>query len=342
MICCFFMKSKTLFIIFGGFNLKKLIIISAVLSALILTGCSTGAGTEENSGLAEITLTVTEAEVTEAETAAETEETAQAESTTEVTELAVASGDDVIEADEVGFEGMEEISADKVKEGTYHIDVDSSSSMFKIADCELTAAEGTLTAKLTINSKSYDHLFAGTAEEAAQADEASFIEPEETDEGRVFTFPVEALDRKVNCAAFSHKKQLWYDRVLVFRADSLPEGVVPEKEKITASTLGIEDGEYTVEVKLEGGSGKASVESPAKISVKNGETTAVLKWSSDKYDYKIVDGEKYLPEITDGSSVFEVPVSSFDTKLKMNADTTAMSTPHEIEYTLFFDSSTIS
>ncbi len=53
------MKSKTLFIIFGGFNLNKLIIISAVLSALILTGCSTGAGTEENSGLAEITLTVT-------------------------------------------------------------------------------------------------------------------------------------------------------------------------------------------------------------------------------------------------------------------------------------------
>ncbi|MBQ5989778.1 MAG: hypothetical protein IJL67_09820 [Oscillospiraceae bacterium] len=318
--------------------MKKLIIISAVLSALILTGCSTGAGTEENSGLAEITLTVTEAEVTEAETAAETEETTQAE----VTELAVASGDDVIEADEVGFEGMEEISADKVKDGTYHIDVDSSSSMFKIADCELTAADGTLTAKLTINSKSYDHLFTGTAEEAAQADEASFIEPEETDEGRVFTFPVEALDRKVNCAAFSHKKQLWYDRVLVFRADSLPEGVVPENEKITASTLGIEDGEYTVEVKLEGGSGKASVESPAKISVKNGETTAVLKWSSDKYDYMIVDGEKYLPEITDGSSVFEVPVSSFDTKLKMNADTTAMSTPHEIEYTLFFDSSTIS
>ena len=321
--------------------MKKLFILTTVLSAFILTGCSATAGSDESSGLAEITLSVTEAEVTEtteAETSAESVETTQAE----VTELAVASGDDVIEADEVGFEGMEEISADKVKEGTYHIDVDSSSSMFKIADCELTAADGTLTAKLTINSKSYDHLFAGTAEEAAQADEASFIEPEETDEGRVFTFPVEALDRKVNCAAFSHKKQLWYDRVLVFRADSLPEGVVPEKEKITASTLGIEDGEYTVEVKLEGGSGKASVESPAKISVKNGETTAVLKWSSDKYDYMIVDGEKYLPEITDGSSVFEVPVSSFDTKLKMNADTTAMSTPHEIEYTLFFDSSTIS
>ena len=93
---------------------------------------------------------------------------------------------------------------------------------------------------------------------------------------------------------------------------------------------------------MEGGSGRASVESPAKLRIENGEATAVLKWSSDKYDYMIVDGEKYLPEIEDGSSVFEVPVSSFDSKLKMNADTTAMSTPHEIEYTFFFDSSTIS
>ncbi|MBP0977570.1 MAG: hypothetical protein J6P89_05265, partial [Oscillospiraceae bacterium] len=160
--------------------MRKIFILTAVLSAFLFTGCSAGTVSDENSGFAETTLSVTEAEVTEiteAETAAESEETTQAE----VTELAVATGDDVIEADEVGFEGMEEISADKVKDGTYHIDVDSSSSMFEIADCELTAADGTLTAKLTINSKSYDHLFTGTAEEAAQADEAYFIEPEETD-----------------------------------------------------------------------------------------------------------------------------------------------------------------
>ena len=55
----------------------------------------------------------------------------------------------------------------------------------------------------------------------------------------------------------------------------------------------------------------------------------------------VVDGEKYLPVNTEGNSVFEVPVSIFDRFVPVAADTTAMSTPHEIEYTLFFDSKTI-
>ena len=55
----------------------------------------------------------------------------------------------------------------------------------------------------------------------------------------------------------------------------------------------------------------------------------------------IVADEKYLPEIVDGHSVFEVPVIGFDYKMPVSADTTAMSQPYEIEYTLYFDSSTI-
>ena len=39
--------------------------------------------------------------------------------------------------------------------------------------------------------------------------------------------------------------------------------------------------------------------------------------------------------------MFEIPVASFDTALDVIADTVAMSKPHEIEYTLAFDSSTI-
>ena len=41
--------------------------------------------------------------------------------------------------------------------------------------------------------------------------------------------------------------------------------------------------------------GKASVTSPTLITVKNGEVTADIQWSSSNYDYMIVDGEKYLP-----------------------------------------------
>ena len=103
----------------------------------------------------------------------------------------------------------------------------------------------------------------------------------------------------------------------------------------------LEDGEYTVNVELEGGSGRATIESPAAITVKDGVATASIVWSSPNYDYMIVDGKKLLPVNTEGNSVFEIPVASFDTELDVIADTVAMSKPHEIEYTLAFDSSTI-
>ena len=54
-----------------------------------------------------------------------------------------------------------------------------------------------------------------------------------------------------------------------------------------------------------------------------------------------VDGEKYDPLNAEGNATFEIPVSAFDWKMPVLADTTAMSTPHEIEYTLYFDSATI-
>ena len=275
-----------------------------------------------------------------AETSA-AESSAAPETQADASSLAVASGDDVIAADAVGYEGMQPVPAASVKEGEYEIAVDSSSSMFRIASCKLTVADGRMTAALTINSKSYDYLYAGTAEQAAQADAAQYIAPEETDGGCIFTFPVEALDQETDCAAFSHKKQLWYARKLVFRADSLPEDALPEQEKVTAESLGLADGEYTAAVQLEGGSGKASVQSPAKLTVSGGKATAEIIWSSNKYDYMIVDGEKYLPTDMAEFSVFEIPVSAFDRKLKIAADTTAMSTPHEIEYTLYFDSASV-
>lgn len=52
----------------------------------------------------------------------------------------------------------------------------------------------------------------------------------------------------------------------------------------------------------------------------------------------IVDGKRYLPINTDGNSVFEIPVKSADSIIEIIADTVAMSTPHEIEYTLEINS----
>ena len=62
-----------------------------------------------------------------------------------------------------------------------------------------------------------------------------------------------------------------------------------------AFTLDKEDGEYSIQVELEGGSGKASVTSPTLITVKNGEVTADIQWSSSNYDYTVSYTHLTLP-----------------------------------------------
>lgn len=111
----------------------------------------------------------------------------------------------------------------------------------------------------------------------------------------------------------------------------------------TAESLGIGDGEYTVEVTLEGGTGRTMVNSPTALEIRDGEATAAIVFDSPNYDYVIVNGEKYIFENAGGTeqSRFEIPVDCFDEPIPMIADTIAMSVPHEIEYTLCFDSATI-
>ena len=99
----------------------------------------------------------------------------------------------------------------------------------------------------------------------------------------------------------------------------------------------MEDGDYSIQVDLEGGSGKASVTSPALMIVKDGRMYAQLQWSSSNYDYMIVNEEKILNESEEGrNSVFTVPVTIMDDKMEVIADTLAMGAPHEINYTLTF------
>ena len=99
-----------------------------------------------------------------------------------------------------------------------------------------------------------------------------------------------------------------------------------------------DDGAYLVEVALQGGSGRASVATPATVSVKEGKAVATIVWSSPNYDYMVVAGTTYLPTNEEGNSSFEIPVLAFDEPFDVVADTTAMSQPHEIDYTLVFDS----
>lgn len=235
-----------------------------------------------------------------------------------------------------------------LEDGTYGITVDSNSSMFKVVSCDLTVENGKMTATLTLSGTGYTRLFMGTGDEAQKAEEG-FIPYVENAQGQyTFTIPVEALDQEINCAAFSQKKSEWYDRILVFRGDSLKaSGSMAENKEEAASETGagidnaLADGSYTVEVRLSGGTGKATVVSPAEIKVADGKIEAVITWTSSNYDYMKVNDVKYDAVSREPASVFEIPVAGFDQEIPVIADTVAMGNPHEIEYVLYFDSNSV-
>ena len=254
----------------------------------------------------------------------------------------VASASDMADVEDVVEDGMTPITGDKVKDGTYDVTVDSSSNMFNVTACELTVKNGEMTAKMHMGGTGYLYVYMGTGEEAAAAEEADYIPfTEEADGTHSFTVPVKALDEGIDCAAFSKKKEKWYDRTLVFRSDLIPAESFADGVLKSAASMGLADGEYTADVTLSGGSGRATVQSPAKITISGGAASAEIVWSSSNYDYMRIGEEKYLPTNTDGNSTFVIPVAYFDREMTVFADTTAMSEPHEIEYKLIFDSASV-
>lgn len=254
-------------------------------------------------------------------------------------------------------------SADKestLEDGVYTAEFDTDSNMFHVNEAndkkgELTVKDGKMTIHVSLVSKKIVNLFAGTAEDA-QKDGAEIIEPTTdtvkysdgyTEEVYGFDIPVPAIDEEFDVAILGEKGK-WYDHKVSIKNpvkdDAATEKADDSDKKSDGKKLEdlkLEDGTYETEVTLTGGTGKATVESPAKVETKDKEATATIIWSSPNYDYMIVDGEKYEPVNKDGNSTFEIPVSVFDAEMEVTADTVAMSTPHEIDYTLNFDSSSM-
>ena len=270
---------------------------------------------------------------------------------------------------------------DTLEDGVYTAEFDTDSSMFHVNEAndekgELTVKDGKMTIHVSLVSKKIVNLFAGTAEDA-QKDGAEIIEPTTdtvkysdgyTEEVYGFDIPVPAIGEEFDVALLGEKGK-WYDHKVsvkdpVKTDDTAEEAAEDSDKKDEASDkvtteksdaskddkksegkkledLKLEDGTYEFDVTLTGGTGRATVESPAKVEIKDKEATATIIWSSPNYDYMIVDGEKYEPVNKDGNSTFEIPVTVFDAEMEVTADTVAMSTPHEIDYTLNFDSSSM-
>jgi len=301
-------------------------------------------------------------------------DTAWADSTEEKTPAERLAGiQRIVLTEKIGRYGMLPVYPRDIQPGSYLVKVDSTSPFFKVKKGEIAVSEDGIDAKITIASTSYLYVYLGTAEEA-ESDRENWIEPEIVDGRTVFSFPIDALDKAFDCAAYSKARQCWYDRKLLFNASSLPEDVlsvvIPDYSMIENALLAysvdgseeldpaarrvssgaeaepvsvdLADGEYSIELNLLGGSGRASVSSPTMLIVKDGKAYARLLWSSPNYDYMIVEDAVYYNLTTDGgNSVFEIPITVMDDTMSVVADTTAMGDALEIEYALTFYEDTI-
>ena len=320
---------------------KQIAVIGMLfMTCLASTGCGQKKEKQESS-----TVAKTSTFETQAETTSQAEETTEKQTEKE-TEKETKTQAHTEKDTETETQTQVETESSSLEDGVYIADFNTDSSMFHVNEaCDgkgtLTVKDGEMTIHVSLTSKKILNLYYGLAADAGK-EGAELLDPTTdsvtysdgmTEEVYGFDIPVPALDEEFDVALIG-TKGTWYDHKV---SVSNPE----PKEDDIKSTVDLEDGTYTAEVTLEGGSGRASIESPATLTVKDGKVTASIVWSSPNYDYMLVNDEKYLPVNTEGNSAFEIPVAAFDTALDVIADTVAMSKPHEIEYTLTFDSSTI-
>lgn len=304
------MKAKTL--------MNKIIIVGGLSACLLLGGC--GAGQAADATSAESTVAAQESTVTPTEST----ETVSTETEQDKAQL---------------------------PDGVYAAEFSTDSSMFHVSEaCDgkgtLTVKDGVMAIHISLGSKKILNLYPGLAEDADK-DGAVLLEPTTdtvtysdgmTEEVYGFDVPVPAIGEEFDLALIGTKGK-WYDHKVKVSDPVAEDGDGTSNDSFDMSTLA--DGSYTIELTMEGGSGRASIQSPAQLAIAGGAATAILEWSSPNYDYMLVNSEKYLPVNTEGNSVFEVPVEALDVPLTMIGDTVAMSTPHEVDYTVTFHSETL-
>lgn len=269
-------------------------------------------------------------------------------------------------------EGMEKIEP-KLENGDYNVNVETSSSMFKVVNSVLTSKDGVMSAVITLSGTGYDYLYMGTGEEAAAANKDTWIKYVENAEGQyTYTIPVTALDTPIAVAAHSIKNDKWYDRTLTFQSEglekiksetpSVPDPEKPEESQkpetggnvdnntpdqesghvtdLTGGTIPVnssttlKDGTYTPDqFSWSGGTGRVGI-SCNKITVKNGQAYATIVFGSGSYSYIKANGSIYYGTNTGSTSTFVIPVA-LNKNNTIIGMTTAMSVAHEIRYNIF-------
>ena len=267
--------------------------------------------------------------------------------------LGMLSGSAVAADSTVEQYGMLPVYGCDIKDGAYAVTIETDCDLLHNALADITVDDGKITAKLLPDSSQLS---------AISLEETNYNAEIQPDADGVFTLPVKAMDTAISLSVYDKQKQDWQHGSVLFRADSLPadallvdlpdydliEQAIDQYQRnaseprqsatpVEAISVDLPDGEYSVSAELTGGSGKAYVATPTLMAVRDGKAYARLEWSSSNYDYMVVGTETYYNTAEEGrNSVFEIPIGCWDTKMSVIADTTAMGTPHEVQYDITF------
>ena len=182
-------------------------------------------------------------------------------------------------------------------DGVYTAEFDTDSGMFHANEAcngmgTLTVENGQMTFHVSLASKKIVNLYVGMAADA-EANKADWLLPTTdtvtysdgtSEEVYGYDIPVAAVDQDFQLALLGTKGK-WYDHTVSIR------NAQPKTEEAAETPA---DGEYSVNVTLEGGSGRATVESPAALTVADGKMTAVIVW---RWDFEHHPGHQNVGQI---------------------------------------------
>ena len=116
-------------------------------------------------------------------------------------------------------------SVELIDGASYKATAETGEKMFKVVDCVVKSTESGMTAMITLSGTGYDYLYMGTAEEAAKADQSSYIKYKEVGGKYTYEIPVEALNTAIKVSSHSIRKNKWYDRTVT---------IIPKTTKVDA------------------------------------------------------------------------------------------------------------
>ena len=284
--------------------------------------------------------TVEKAETEEQEETKQKEELSEEAQENNQEESAEAAGEDAV------TQSM--IIGDKTYEdGDYTLDIVSGFSMFKIESSKAVLKEDTLTVTLTTSSASYDKIYLGRKDDEVKEPVYQGVKREGTD-GYIFTFDLKAEDmgKEMNFVpgkpdgSWYTKKQYTLTIPSVLAKD---ETVTPEEPETPDKD--IENGDYNVTVDSSASMFKVV---NCVLTKKNGQMSAVITLSGTGYDYLYMgtaedaakaDKSSLIPflENEKGEYTYTIPVSAFDTPIKVAAHSIKKDKWYDRELTFLSD-----